>query len=247
MSVAEGSYGINLIVYGHPKQGKSWLGDTTPAPRVVLDAEAGSRFTPSRKKDWNPVREKPPEHDGTWDTALVSVLDFRTVQKTFEWLNSGKHPFRSVVIDSISEIQQRIIDEVAGTKQLQLQQWGDILRVGSDVIRKFRDLVANPVKPLDAVVFIAMAAQRPNGGSWYPYMQGRLGTVLPYYVDLVGFVAQQPQDDGTFRRRLFIGTMPGYETGERIGGKLGTYIELPDGDMHVVENMLKKIRKGEGE
>lgn len=239
--MTEGNYGINMIVYGHAKQGKSWLGDTTPAPRVVLDAEAGSRFTPSRKIKWDPVREKPPE-PGEWETALVSVLDFRTVQKTFEWLNSGRHPFRSVIIDSISEVQSRIIDEVAGTKQLQLQQWGDILRVGSDVIRKFRDLVANPVRPLDAVVFIAMAAQRPNGGSWYPFMQGRLGTVLPYYVDLVGFVAQAQQEDGTFIRRLFCGPVPGYETGERLGGKLGQYVEIPDGDMQIISKMLDRVR-----
>lgn len=243
--MAEGNYGINMIVYGHPKQGKSWLGDTTPAPRVVLDAEAGSRFTPSAKKIWEPTREAPPQPDGTWDTAIVPVRTFRDVSKTFEWLNSGKHPFRSVVVDSISEIQQRIIDDTAGTKQLQMQDWGTVLRLGSDVIRKFRDLVTNPVRPLDAVIFIAMAAQRPNGGSWYPFMQGRLATTLPYYVDIVGYLAQSVTEEGQAFRRLYIGTVPGYETGERVGGKLGTYVDIPDGDMQVVSKMIQRIRSGE--
>jgi AAA domain-containing protein len=243
--MSEGIYGINMIVYGPPKSGKSYLGDTTPAPRVVLDAEAGSRFTPSKKKMWNPVTSPPPEPDGSWETAIVPVRSFKDVTKAFEWLNSGKHPFRSVVIDSISEVQQRIIDDIAGTKQLQMQQWGDVLRLGSDVIRKFRDLVTNPVRAVDAVVFIAMAAQRPNGGSWYPFMQGRLSTTLPYYVDLVGYMTQVPQEDGTLPRRLFIGTVPGYETGERVGGKLGMYVDVPDDDMQVVSRMLEKIRSGE--
>lgn len=239
--MTEGNYGINMIVYGHPKHGKSWLGDTTPAPRVVLDAEAGSRFTPSTKRIWEPTSAPPPTPDGTWETAIVPVRAFRDVQKTFEWLNSGKHPFKSVVIDSISEVQQRIIDDISGTNQMKQQDWGTLLRVSSDVIRKFRDLVTNPVKPLDAVVFIAMAAQRTDG-TWYPFMQGRLATTLPYYVDIVGYLTQAPTEEGAMLRRMFIGTVPGYETGERVGGKLGTYVNIPDDDMHVVETMLKTIR-----
>jgi AAA domain len=236
-----GHYGLNMIVYGHPKTGKSWLGDTTPAPRVVLDAEAGSRFTPSKKKIWNPISEPPPEPDGSWETAIVPVRAFRDVTKAFEWLNSGKHPFVSAVIDSISEVQQRIIDDVAGTKQLQMQQWGDVLRLSSDVIRKFRDLVTNPVRPLDAVLFIGMAAQRQDG-TWYPFMQGRMATTLPYFTDIAGFITYVQQEDGTSMRRMFIGPAQGYVTGERVGGKLGQYIDIPDHDMHVVEKMLEKVR-----
>jgi hypothetical protein len=236
-----GHYGLNMICFGQAKQGKSWLGDTTPAPRVVLDAEAGSRFTPSKKKIWNPVSESPPEADGSWETAIVPVRAFRDVTKTFEWLNSGKHPFRSVILDSISEIQQRAIDDIAGTNQMRQADWGTLLRVCSDAIRKYRDLVTNPVRPLDAVVFIAMAAQRADG-TWYPFMQGRMATSMPYFVDLCAYIATVAQEDGTTRRRLFLASMPGYETGERVGGKLGTYIDIPDHDMHVVEKMLEKVR-----
>src|SRR5215475_15054648 len=94
-------YGVNAILFGPQKKGKSFLGDTTPAPRLVLDAEAGSRFTPSRKVGWDPVSQAPPQVDGTWDTAIVTVQSFRDVQKAYEWLASGQHPFHSVVLDSI--------------------------------------------------------------------------------------------------------------------------------------------------
>jgi hypothetical protein len=243
--MTEGNYGINMIVYGHPKHGKSYLGDTTPAPRLVLDAEGGSRFTPSRKKVWDPVRGAPPETDGTWDTAIVYVHTLKDISKAFEWLNSGKHPFRSVILDSVSEIQQRAIDDIAGTNPMTQQSWGQLLRVCSDLVRKFRDLVTNPIKPLDAVIFIAMAAQRQPEGTWFPFMQGRLATTLPYYVDIVGYLAQSITEEGTPFRRLYIGTMPGYETGERVGGKLGTYVDIPDGDMHVIENMVEQVRGGD--
>lgn len=245
--MTEGNYGINMIVYGQPKHGKSYLGDTTPAPRLVLDAEGGSRFTPSRKKVWDPTRGAPPEPDGTWDTAIVYVHSFKAISKAFEWLNSGKHPFRSVIVDSISEAQQRCIDDIAGINQMKQQDWGTLLRVVSDMIRKFRDLVTHPTKPLDAVIFIAMAAQRQPEGTWYPFMQGRLATTLPYYCDLVGYLNQSVTEEGTQVRRLYIGTMPGYETGERVGGKLGTYVDVPDGDTQVVSSMIEKVRNGEKE
>ena len=223
--------GLNIIVFGHSKRGKSWLGDTTPAPRVVLDAEAGSRFTPSKKITWNPS-EAPPEADGSWETAIVPVRAFRDVTAVYQWLNSGKHPFNSVVLDSISEIQQRAVDDIAGTNLMKTQDWGQLLRMVSDVVRKFRDLITSPVKPLDAVVFIAMAKQRSDG-VWAPYIQGSLATVLPYYVDCCAYLDVYPQEDGSTVRRLITGTVPGYETGERVGGRLGQFIDDPDMTMMI--------------
>jgi hypothetical protein len=203
-----------------------------------LDAEAGSRFTPSKKILWDPIRQQPNDLLATpgWDTALVPVRDFRTVQKAFEWLNSGQHPFRSVVMDSISEVQQRAVDDIAGTNQMQTQDWGQLLRIVSDLVRKFRDLVANPIKPLDAVVFIAMTRQVNE--VWRPYVQGQLSTTLPYYVDIVGYLAPiVTPETGELTRRLFTGTFPGYETGERVGGCLGPFTDSPD-----VSRMLATIR-----
>lgn len=228
--------GISMIAYGPSKGGKSTLGDTTPAPRVVLDAEMGSRFTPSRKKVWDPAREAPPEPDGTWDTALVPVHSYNTVLKAYEWLNSGKHPFRSVVMDSVSEVQQRAVDSLVGTSAMQIQDWGTLLRQVSDLVRKFRDLTTNPVRSLDAVLFIAMARQRQDG-TWHPHVQGSLATVLPYYTDLLGYLAPVPQEDGTVVRRLLLGPTPGYETGERVGGRLGQFIDNPN-----ITDMLSTIR-----
>lgn len=238
-SKSDGHYGLNLIVFGPPKAGKSYLGDTSPAPRVVLDAEAGSRFTPSKKKLWSPTGP-PPVADGTWDTAIVPIRTFKDVSNVFTWLNSGKHPFRSVVLDSISEIQQRAAEDIAGTNQMRQQEWGTLLRVVSDLIRKYRDLVVNPIRPLDCVCFIAMAARRNGDGDWYPFMQGRLSTTLPYYTDLVAYLAPFNLEDGSQVRRLVIGSYPGYETGERVGGKLGNFIDGPN-----IEQMLKVIRGSE--
>jgi hypothetical protein len=230
------SFGITILAHGHAKSGKSWLGDTTPAPRLVIDAEAGSRFTPSRKKMWDPVDGPPPAVDGTWDTVIVPAIQYRTVTKCWEWLNSGSHPFRSVTLDSVSEIQQKIIDDLVGTNALKQQDYGQLFRVGADCIRKFRDLVMHPSKPLDAVVLIAMTKQGPDG-TWRPHFAGQLATTAPYLVDVEGFMAKVPQEDGTVVYRLFTGTVPGFETGERVGGKLGAYTDNPS-----IAQLVAKVR-----
>lgn len=228
--------GISMIAYGPSKSGKSYLGDTTPAPRLVLDAEMGSRFTPSKKKEWDPLTEKLPEPDGTWDTVIVPVHNYKAVTMAYEWLNSGQHPFRSVVIDSISEVQQRLADDLVGTNALQLQDWGVMLRKASTLIRQFRDLVTHAVKPLDVVLFIAMETERADG-TRRPHVQGQLKTTLPYYVDLLTHLSATSLEDGSVVRRLIIGPHPHYETGERVGGRLGLYIDNPK-----VTDMLDLVR-----
>lgn len=236
--MSEEHLGISVIVHGPAKSGKSFLADTTPAPRLVLDAEMGSRFTPSKKKVWDPAKEAPPVADSSWDTCIVYVRDYRSVLKAFEWLDSGKHPFRSVALDSLSEIQQRAIDSMVGIQQPTQQDWGTLLRQVSDLVRRFRDLTTNPVRPLDAVVFIAMTRQGRDGDTtWRPHMQGSLATVLPYYTDVVGYLCVAPEGDGTSVRRLFTGPVPGFETGERVGGRLGVFTDNPD-----ITEMLARVR-----
>lgn len=231
--------GVSMIVHGPAKSGKSTLGDTTPAPRLVLDSEMGSRFTPSKKKVWDPVKEAPPVADGSWETCIVYVRDYRSVLKAYEWLDSGKHPFRSVVMDSISETQQRAVDALVGIQQPNQQDWGTLLRQVSDLVRKFRDLTTNPVKPLDAVVFIAMTRQGRDGDStWRPHVQGSLATTLPYFCDVVGYLCVAQEGDGTAIRRLFTGPVPGFETGERVGGRLGVYTDNPN-----ITEMLARVRE----
>lgn len=215
-------YGLNLVIYGGPKVGKTTLAATVPAPRLFLDAEGGGRFTPGRKTTWNPQAEAPPVPDGTWDTCIATVHDYKTVELAHQWLRSGQHHFRSVILDSISEIQQRGVDSIAGKNAMQMQDWGTLLRNVSELIRSFRDLTTIPVKPLDAVVFVAM--MREANGEHRPYMQGQISTTLPYYVDGCFYLGYAQLDDGTMVRRLYTQPIFGHSTvGERLGGCLGPY------------------------
>lgn len=202
-----------LLVHGEPKTGKSWLADTAPSPRLILDAENGSRFTPSRKTYWNPHSEEPPA-PGEWESCVVTIRDFETLASTFAWLNSGKHPFRSVVLDSITEIQKRCKDGIIGTDDVVTErQWGQMLVRMERIVRDFRDLTMNPVTPIESVVLLALTTEK--GGKFRPLIQGALGVSLPGFVDVIGYLAVVQDEEGQKVRRMLVAPHELFEAGDR--------------------------------
>jgi hypothetical protein len=216
-----------MIVHGDSKIGKTWLGDTAPAPRLCLDAEGGVDWTESRKIEWDPITQKPPVNDGTWDTCIVRVRNYQTVDLARQWIASGQHPFRSVILDSISEVQQRCIDAMVGVDPMKTQDWGELLRKMSSLVREFRDYTLHPTNPLTAVILVAMSRLNANG-KYIPYVQGQLATTLPYYFDVIGYLFLQDLEDGSKIRRLLVSPHPLYEAGERLGGRLGVVVDNPN-------------------
>jgi len=186
----------------------------------------GTRFLTSKKKVWDPRKEEPPVNDGSWETCVVHVRDYDSVKMTYDWLNSGKHPFRSCTLDSISEVQQRAMDSLVGVDQMKTQDWGTLLRDVSQLVRKFRDLAAHPTKPLESVMMIAMTHQTDD--MWRPYVQGALAARLPYYVDVCGYMFVDRDDNGFEHRKLLVAQHPQFEAGERVGGVLGQVVENPN-------------------
>jgi hypothetical protein len=197
---------------------------------LFLDAEGGVKFLPIRGVKWDPNREEPPAFDGSWDTAVVSVRDYDTIVRAFQWLQSGKHPFEAVVMDSASEIQQRLIEKITGRGQAQQQQWGDILRQFIGLMRDFRDLTEHPTKPLQSVALVAMSKQGGDG-IYHPWFQGQTATMVPYLFDIVAAMTVVNYDDGQGNmlkaHRLLIGQNTMYEVGERAGGRLPGYLDNP--------------------
>lgn len=223
---------VTFLIYGASKSGKSTLSVTSPAPRLYMDVEAASRFLPIRKVSWNPAKEEPPVDDGTWDTAVVPTKNWDTVQKAYQWLASGKHPFKSFIVDSISELQQRYIEGISGRSQLQLQQWGDAFREVAGLIRDIRDLSVHPTKPLECVVLTAMARNRD--GMWSPFVQGQLQDVMPYFLDLTGYLYVELESEGvgsdmlTEKRKLLTRRTSQFEAGQRLGGAIPPVVNNPN-------------------
>jgi hypothetical protein len=200
-----------------------------------LDAESGSDYLEGETVSWNPTTERPPEV-GTWVYCVVNVLDYESVVRAYDWLASGEHPFRSVVLDSVSEIQQRCVDSIAGTDQMKTANWGELLRTVAGQIRKFRDLKSHPTNPLWAIVMVAMTDK--VDGKQLPLVQGKLRSFLPYYVDACGWLYTEIDDFGVMHRNLLIGPDPLYEAKERMGGRLPRIIVDPN-----ITQMIRDLNK----
>jgi len=63
-----------------------------------------------------------------------------------------------------------------------------------------------------------------------------MSSMAPYYVDLCGFLGAFRHEDGTEFRRLLISNSPEYIAGERVGGRLGAYVDNPN-----IAEMLARV------
>jgi len=234
---------LTVMVYGESKVGKSTFAVTAPYPRLMLDVEGGHRFLPIVVKYWDPLREEPPVADGTWDTCVVTVRDYDTVIKTYQWLQLGRHQFKSLIIDSISELQVKCMDSIAGTEQMKMQQWGELLRHMGGLLRDLRDLTMHATNPLEAVVLTAMS-RTSQDGRHRPYLQGQLAIQAPYFYDILGAITVEqianpdPLQPPYKVRRMYVERTAEYEAGERVQGRLGSIVEQ---DKLSIEVMLDTI------
>jgi hypothetical protein len=218
---------LSVLVHGHAKVGKTTFANTAPYPRLLLDVEAASRFLQCEKVYWDPMSEAPPVADGSWDTCIVRVTDFTTALKAYEWLKSGKHPFKSVILDSISELQVKAQELVAGRNQMKTQDWGTLLSKMAFFARDLRDLTVQK-NPLEAVVVTAMS--REVEGVLKPYLQGQIASQVAYWFDVTSYIfldqVQDEQGNWVVVRKLLTDKNPQFEAGNRVPG-LPIIIENP--------------------
>lgn len=231
---------LSILVHADSKVGKTTMASTSPAPMLILDAEGGSKFLPIRKVTWDPIQGPPPAADGTWDACVVIVRDFDAMRVTYQWLQSGQHQFRSIVVDSITEVQRRCKQNLAGTDAMNQQSWGQLLTLMDALIRGYRDLTLHPTNPVQVVVFIAETRQS-SSGKWRPYMQGQIDIALPYWMDVVGYLYVDHSLDANGQptvpvRKLLIAPNDQFEAGERVQGRLPQVIESPN-----VTSMLLQV------
>lgn len=219
---------LSVLVHGESKAGKSLMAVSGAAPRLLLDVESAARFLPINSVDWDPASPPPELGDGSDDrpdTAVVNVRQWKQAKDAYQWLHSGKHPFRSVAVDSISELQQRYIESIAGRNTIKIDQWGAVLREVGGFVRDLRDLTTHPTAPIETVVITSMTRERD--GVYRPALQGQLMDILPYLVDIIGWLYVDSDDKGNEVRRLLTRKRGKYIAGERVGGRIPPVIELP--------------------
>lgn len=158
---------IKALVYGASGCGKTVLGSTAPNP-IFASAEGGLLSI----KDKNP--------------QFVEIKSYKDLQELLNFLQTQKHTFETVIIDSITEVNDIIkmdIEKRTG-KAMQLQDWGELAKKIKALFRGFRDL------PLH-VIFIAQETSEMDEGvvtKVIPSLNGKAATEIAYFMDIVGYL-----------------------------------------------------------
>jgi phage nucleotide-binding protein len=121
--------GIAILIYADPGIGKTTLSSTLPVDEtLIINTEAGL----------GPLL-------GTGH--LVSNFNADNINKIlelYEYLRTQQHPFKYVVIDNISELEQWIILSLTtsrGKEYTELKEYGDAAFKIREIAHLFRDLV----------------------------------------------------------------------------------------------------------
>lgn len=228
---------MSLLVHASSKVGKTTLSSTAPLPILALDAEGGWSFMgnsptlvalygrPLRITYWDPCAGPPPLYDGTWEICVAQIVTWDSLRCAYDWLSMAQHNFKSIVVDSVTELQRRCKQNlIAPTEQMKMQHWGALLQLMDATIRGLRDLKDHANNSVEVVVFIAET--RMLDGKWRPSLQGQIVTALPYWMDIVGYLYVEDELDANAQptvrvRKMLIGPHPLYESGERVQGALG--------------------------
>jgi hypothetical protein len=187
----QGHY-VKALIYGPSGAGKTVFGSTAPRP-IFASAESGLLS----------IAEKAPSY--------VDIRSFADLQNLLSFLRKDGHDFKTVIIDSISEINEIIKQEIEKKtgKALESRDWDDLSKKLRSILRAFRDLPMH-------VLFISLEKAEKDEDKIVkivPLLNGKAATEVASYMDIVGYL--EVGKDGT--RSVITGEHSKYLTKDRTG------------------------------
>jgi len=206
--------GVKAMVYGGSGVGKTMLMATAPVP-ILISAESG--MLSLRKKNLERVYGV-----GTaqidYDVKSIIVRSVEDLAQAHAWCrqHAWSNGFRTVGLDSISEIMEVILSNAKRQVKDPRQAYGELIEKGSMLVREFRDLPG-----LNVVVAAKMEYSKDEvtGISRYtPSVPGnKMGQAMPYFFDEVFHLGVNKDTNGASYR--YLRTQPDiqYEAKDRSG------------------------------
>ena len=165
------SHKIKAVIYGASGSGKTYFAATAPHP-IFASAEGGLLSTLNHKKKIDPIK-------------YVAITKLEDLRDLLNYLKKGDHKFETVVVDSITEINEIIKDGIEKKRgaQMQLKDWGDLAKAIKNILRGFRDLDMH-------VIFIAQEKTEKDDQKTekiVPSLNGKAANEIAYFMDVVAY------------------------------------------------------------
>jgi phage nucleotide-binding protein len=218
---------LNLMVYGEPGAGKTWLAATAQdhedtRPILFLDIEGGTTTIRKRR-----------------DVDVVQVRSMKQIEDVYaELRKEGSSPYyRTVIVDSLTELQKLDMRTVM-TEQYNRKpdttdiyvpsqrEWGKSGERMRIIIRGFKDL------PVNTITTCMLAQDRDDSTgitSFFPSLPGKLRSEIPGFFDVVGYLSSKTVKNGD--QEEIVRTLQIARTRRVIAkdrtGDLGNLIENP--------------------
>ena len=198
--------GVKILCYGQSGAGKTTLIKTLPNP-VVISAEGGLLSIADA------------------DLPYVEVSSMDSLREAYEWLANGDgQQFKSVALDSISEIAEVVLNHEKKTNKDPRAAYGAMQEQMADIIRAFRDI---PGKHVVMTAKLEKSTDEMGRVLYAPSMPGnKTGQSLPYFFDEVLALRVEKDAEGITQRALMCDSDGLWQAKDR-SGKLGAW-EAPD-------------------
>lgn len=223
--VQERSQYFNMLIYGDSGTGKTTLAgsaDEVPEMRPVLfvDIEGGTES----------LRHSYPE------VETVRVTTWKEMQNVYNVLYEGNHEYKTVVLDSLTEIQKfnmyTIMESVVQKRPdldpdvPSMREWGKNLEQLRKMVRGFRDLEMH-------TIFTALKKddkdQKTGITSMKPSLSGKLADEVAAFLDVVCYYYVKQVGDGEDAEflRLLLTQKTDSQVAKDRSGKLPMIVENP--------------------
>lgn len=189
---------LNVMVYGFPGAGKTRFAGTAGKKfkPLILSAESGLLVL----KQIKDVNGNPIKFD------FVKVEKFEDIGFAQQFLRYKEHKYDTVIIDSLTEIQQVCMDKILRDEKrekAQIADWGTLNQRMVSMIRDFRDM---PLNFIVTALCDSIEDQETGATRLGPLLQGKLKETVDGYFDevfyLTGKEAKNPEGKAEIKRYL---------------------------------------------
>lgn len=184
---------INLLIYAHPGQGKTYFGGTAQdhpdtRPMLIFDVEGGVMTLRHRK-----------------DVDVIQVRDMKTLEAGIVKLQKQTDPYyKTVFLDSITELQKldmRTVMKEQHNKRPDTtdiyvpsqREWGKSGERVRMIVRALRDL---PCHTITTALQAETKDEKTGKVLIHPSVPGKLKSEIPGFFDIVGHLKAIPQKEG---------------------------------------------------